>query len=422
MKKTLLITSFGVLLFLAIQQISFSQEVVCPAMDESKMIKVNVSTEDELPPVHLSLCEALQRAKKNNLNIAIKQGEVSESELKIDEVKSKRLFLFFKFANASALEKSAQYGYEAEKASLDTTVHKVLVETTKKYYTLLQSIMARQVAEEFLNLGKLSLNESEQLLNAGEATKFEVKQTEVFVENLKQKLLEAEIAYLMASVDLAQYVNEKDINIKIIPNECIPETLSDNNLPVQVLHIVPENILLGDSIKYALQHRPELKEISYKIKVLEELIKATRMEEIKVKTLEAQISQLNNALKMSKNGVKATVSRAILQYIGSKNQIEVAKEKFLLSQKAYEQAKITRKEGFATNKDVLDAQVNLAKAKNDYIEAVLKFNISQVELTKELGLISIDIINENKPIEISDYEDNLDQNDLNSQSTEELKQ
>lgn len=403
MNKKLSIIIFGAFVFFTTQQALFSQNVQCPSVEETKTIKVNVSTKDNLPPIRLSLCDALKRAQKNNLNIAIKQDEVSESKLKIDEVKSKRLFLFFKFANARALEKSAQYGFEAEKASLQATINKVLVETTKKYYKLLQSLMAREVANEFLELGELTLKESQHLLKEGEATRFEVKQTEVFVENLKQKLLESEIAYLLTSVDLAQYVNEKEINIKIIPNECPHELTTGTDLPIDTLNIIPDNVLLGDSVKYALKHRPEIEEISFRIKVLEELIKATKMDEIKVKTLKSQVSQLKNTLKMTKNGIKATVSKALLQYIGSKNQIEVAKKRFLLSLKAYEQAKITRKEGFGTNKDVLDAQLNLSKAKNDYIEAVLKFNISQVELTRELGNISLDIINDNQPIEINGF-------------------
>ena len=375
-------------------------------------IKVNISTQENLQPLKLDLCSALKMAQDNNLNIAIKKDKVDESQLKLDEVKSKRLFFFFKFANAGALEDSAVYSLEASKLNLDSTVNDVLAETSKKYYNLVQSMLAREVAREFLKKGELALQENQKLLEEGSATKFDVKQTEVFVENLKQKSLEAEIAYMLSSVDLAQYINEKSIKTNIVPHECSSNDAKED-IKIEILTLVPDDILLNDSIDYALANRPELNELEYKIKSLDELIKATKLNDIKVKTIKSQGSQLQNTLDLMKNTVKATVTQSLLQLIGAKSQIDVAEKKYNLSQKALEHAKIIRKEGFTSNKDVLDAQVNLSQSKNDYIKAIITYNVSQINLLKELGLIKIDTIVNNKPIEIpkAPASDNSDIND-----------
>ncbi|MEW5821618.1 MAG: TolC family protein [Cyanobacteriota bacterium] len=367
---------------------------------QNELIKVNISTSEDVEPVTLSLCKALELAKANNLNIAIKKDQVEENKLKLDEVKNKRLFLFFKFVNSGALQKSAKYSIEASTSSLRTTENNVLAESSAKYFNLLQTLLTKQVAKDFLKRGENSLIETKKLLEEGHATKFDVKQTEVFVEGLKQKLLEAEIAYMLSSVDIAQYINAKVFNTNIIPEECQYNAKDSKDINIKILNLIPDDLLLNDSVDYALKHRPELEELNCKIKSLEELIIATKNDDIKVKTLESQISQLHNTYNLTQNGIKTTVTKSLLQVIGAKNQIDVAQNKYNLSIKALEQAKMARIEGFSANKDILDAHVNLATSKNDYYKAIISYNIAQINLLKELGLIDIAILNDNKTIEL----------------------
>lgn len=368
---------------------------------EPELIKINISTKENIKPTVLNLISTLKLAKENNLQLAINKDIINENKLKLDEVRNKRLFLFFKFANVRALEKSAEFSLESAKAKYKTTQNTVIADTIKKYYTLIKAVSAKQIAKDFLKQGELSLNETIQLLKEESATKFEVKQTEVFVENLKQKLLESEIGYMMASVDVSQYINQKDISMKILPAECITSNNGQNqDIEVNILTIIPDDILLIDCIDFAIQNRPELEEVKNNINSLEQLISATKYDEIKIKTLESQISQLKSSELLLKNTIKSTVTRALLQLIGTKNQIDVAKQKLSLSDKALEQAKTTKKEGFGTNKDVLEAQVYLAQAKNDYINSIIAYNLAQVDLLKELGTINIATIENNKPIQI----------------------
>jgi outer membrane protein TolC len=370
--------------------------------DDNKPIEVFISTKEEPDPLKLSLNSTLKLAVENNLNIALQKDKVKENKLKVDEVKNKKLLLFFKFANSSALENSAQYSLEASESRLKTTINNVITEASVKYYKLVEAILARNIADEFLKQGKLSLEQNEKLLKLGKATNFEVKQTEVFVESLKQKQLESQIAYMLSSVDLAQYLNQKNLNINIMPEECNLNSKNNASIDdIKMLNLVNETILLTECIEFALQNRPELEEIKYKIRSLEELKMATKSDEIKSKTIDSQISQLKKTLEMLENTVKATVTQALLKLIGSKNQIEVAKKKCELSIKALDQAYITRSEGFSTNKDVLDAQIYLAGAKKDLIKAIIAYNIAQIKLLNELGIIDKDIISKNTPLKLS---------------------
>lgn len=396
------INRFSLILILVYFIISCSQLLYAEngnANSENEPIKANISTLEDIEPVTLSLYTTLTLAKENNLSIAIKKDKVNESQLKLDEVKNKRLFLFFKFTNSNALEQSANYSIEASEANLKATINNVLADASRKYYNVLQALYAKQVAKEFLKKGENSLAENNKLLEEGAATKFEVKQSEVFVENLKQKLLESDIAYMLSSVDLAQHINAKVLNTNIIPVEC-KSSEKDGEINVEPLLLIPDNILLNDSVDYALANRPELEELEYKIKSFEELNNATKNDEIKEKTIESQISQLENTLALTKNTIKTTVTQALLKLIGTKNQIEVARKKYTLSISALDQARVTRQEGYGSNKDIIDAQVNLAQAKNEYIKTIISYNLAQIDLLKELGLIEIDILIKNEPIAI----------------------
>lgn len=406
------------ILFLALMTALYLTNITLAQEDkkyeQNKPIEIIISTENNIEPLKLTLDSTLTLALKNNLNIAIKREKVNESKLQLDEVKSKRLFLFFKFTNVAALESSAELSLQAAEANLKATCNNTLEEASNKYYNLLQSLLAKQIAADFLKQGNLSLKNSQELYKSGNATNFEVKQTEVFVANLKQQLLESEIVYMVSSVDLAQYLNQEGIITKIVPEELPQNILDDNSnnpnntdyldnneIKIKTLQLIPENFLLNDAIDYALNKRPELEELNCSIKSLEELKKATRVDEIKAKTIDSQINQLNNSLKLMQNTIKTTVTQALLKLVGAKNQIAVAQQKYLLSKSALKQATISKEEGIGTNKDVLDAQVSLATSQNDYIKAIISFNTAQITLLKEIGIINIDIITNNKPIEIT---------------------
>lgn len=415
-KRIILICTLLLLLISTFANIPLAKAQDSDVNLSKKPIEVIVSRQEDLEPLKLNLSTTLKTALKNNLNIAISQDKVDENKLKLEEIKNQKLFLFFKFANVNALIDSAKYSLKAAEANQKSTINTVIYDATNKYYTLLQALLAKKVAEEFLKKGELSLKEENELLNSGEVTKFDVKQSEVFVESLKQKLLDADIAYMMSSVDLAQYINEKDFNVKIIPEEFnIINGSNGAEIPIQKLNLIPDNILLNNCIKTSLNYRPEIEEINFQIKSLNEMKNATKFDEIKVQTINSQIKQLENTLKMTQNGIKATVTQALLKLIGAKNQIEVAKQKYILSQSALEQAKVSRKEGLATNKDIIDAQINFANSKNDYINAINQYNKAQVYLLKELGTIDIDTINSNKTV-------SLPENSSQENNNPELKQ
>ena len=363
---------------------------------EQGKIQGLIKYQGDSKPINLTMEEALKRSLDNNLNIKIKKEQIKEKQLKLDDVQKSRFFLFFKFVNPIALENSAKYSLQSSQYQMDATSNTVLLEVASKYYNLLNTIMAKKIADEFLKQGELSLNENIELLNTGHSTKFDVSQTEVFVAGLKQKELEAEIAYMVSSVELAQKINIKDLTTKIIP---FPEANSDE-VKIKTLNIIPDNVLLNDCINKALESRPEIKDYEYQIKSLEEMKKASKMDNIKVDTFDAQINQLKNMLELTQNNIKTSLTQSLLSLIGAKNQIEVANQKYQLSIKALNQAKITKEEGFNTNKNVLDAQVELALSKNKYIESVIAYNIAQINFLYQLGIININNIISNKLIEI----------------------
>ena len=58
---------------------------------------------------------------------------------------------------------------------------------------------------------------------------------------------------------------------------------------------------------------------------------------------------------------------------------------------------MSNKAGFSSTKDVLDGQLELARANSALIEAHLNKNLTQIQLTYEMGLLQQDLVSHPLP-------------------------
>ena len=71
--------------------------------------------------------------------------------------------------------------------------------------------------------------------------------------------------------------------------------------------------------------------------------------------------------------------------------LNLAQQRYELAEKGMHQLHVSHEAGFSSSKDVLDGQVELARAKTALIGAQVAYNLSQIQLIYEMGLLSEDI-------------------------------
>lgn len=395
MKKFVIafLTVILVLNFLA--QKGFSQTDANQIMD-SKTIECSVSANnlDEYQEYHLK--DIMEMARCNNIQIAISQDDLDEAEMKVDKVKDKKLALYFKLINANTLLKAEKYGLIASKYAYKATVNKVLLDAAKKYYAVLQALLAKQIAEESLEQGELLLKNNEELLKSGLVTKFELQQTILYLEQLKQEQMEADVKYMVASVDLAQFVNAKALTKRIKPAEI--DLNESKEIKLNILNLVPAEYTMEKAVDDSLAIKPEIEELRFQLESLKKLNKATKSDDFKEIEIQTNIKKLKKTIKLTENTIKTVVAQSFMAVKTTKNQVYVAEQNYLLSKKSLDNVKIKREEGLSTTKDVLDAQVDLTKSKNALIGALVAHNMSQVNLLSQMGLLDLCVLDSNDPL------------------------
>ena len=145
--------------------------------------------------------------------------------------------------------------YKSAKEYLDASINETLLAVTKAYNRLLKeqaylNVLAKAVEEADSEL-ELNIN----LEKAGVGTRFDVLQSEEFLEDRKQKLIAQQALARSAAVSLAALLT-LDQETHIIPD------VSD--LAVMVLYSVEEPI--DELIAKALDNRPEIKKQDYEYK------------------------------------------------------------------------------------------------------------------------------------------------------------
>lgn len=309
----------------------------------------------------------------------------------------------------------------ASSAALKTNINDVLLNATKRYYDLLynEALLAIRTRAVAISVEQLRLNTVQE--RAGTATGLDVLQSQAQLASDEQNLVDQQNSRRQAAIQLSHILNTS-----------FSQDLESKEKHLRKRRLIRRNVPIEELIKLAIDNRPELKQF-------EELrLAAKRAIMVAQAPLQPNISlngavygvgagsssldaiyTLNFGIKWALGGMGTTDAANIQRARWNARQAAIqAKQSFLkvfsevrssydnslASDKridrasiqiraAEEELRIAKKRmetGIGLNIDVLNAQRDLTQASINKARAVVDFNVSQAQLLRDIGTISVE--------------------------------
>jgi len=321
------------------------------------------------------------------------------------------------FAGGSILSnyRNEKLGVDISKTDVETVKRDIVLQVREGYFNILRAEKFLDVARQTVKQFSAQLEVTRAFFEVGIVPKNDVLQGEVRLANAKQGLVRAENDVVLAK----SYFNS------LLRNEI--------EAPLQVIDILgysPFSLRFEDSLKEALEKRPEIKTLNLKIEQAKEGVKIAKSGFFPTINLFGNYSRLSDepllvggyrgerwtiqgiatitlgdwgktAYKVGESKVKVTqaedskvqlIEGIILEVKNDYQIMLVAEKNISVSEKAIEQAEENLrmneeryKYQVATATDVLDAVTLLAQARVNYYGALSDFNIAKARLERAMG-------------------------------------
>lgn len=316
-------------------------------------------------------------------SISVRQAEVAikgaESEAK--EVGVINLFNLLNPADTGALKKAAEISIQAAKTHLQAVRQKALLESARKHAELTQAFLNKYLAFQAVEQGRMQLKAEQRRFEAGETNSFDVAQTQMALIDRYAKYLAGDNAYHTASMVLAGHIGAST------EKALVPEgyVIQDDQVLVAPLQLIPPELSL-DEVEKAARARPEVQELRLRQMILKHLVKASFGLDSKKK--ETELKQVELETEKAANAAGVMAEKAWLDYHLAGKNVSLARQRYEVAGRLIRQLHVSHEAGFSSSKDVLDGQVELARAKAALMGAQVAYNLSQIQLVYEMGLLS----------------------------------
>ena len=321
------------------------------------------------------------------------------------------------FAGGSILSnyRNEKLGVDISKTDVETVKRDIVLQVREGYFNILRAEKFLDVARQTVKQFSAQLEVTKAFFEVGIVPKNDVLQAEVRLANAKQGLVRAENDVVLAK----SYFNS------LLRKEI--------EAPLQVIDILgysPFSLRFEDSLKEALEKRPEIRTANLKVEQAKEGVKIAKSGFFPTINLSGNYSRLSDeplligdhrgerwtvqglatftlgdwgktAYKVGESKVKVTqgedskvqLIEGITLEVKNDYQIMLVAEKNIsVSEKAIEQAEENLrmneeryKYQVATATDVLDAVTLLAQARVNYYGALSDFNIAKARLERAMG-------------------------------------
>lgn len=399
-------------------------------------------------PMELGLGESIDLALQNNSAMKISDAERQEAESALKAAKGAKNFTLsythtdkrYKLAGTSNNEKmlyddfsntasvsyplytggklentidQAEIGVEIADLNLEATRQNVKLNTTNGYYKILQCADVVTVSQETVDSLEEHLRNVRAQYAVGTVAKSDVLRSEVELADAQQSLISARNAYDLAIASFN--------NIVGLPMDTDVQIKDELRYDVYALD-------LSECIAYAKAHRADGLAAGKAIESAQEgvdIAKADQRPQVAIsydKTLEkdhfpgdkesgwiagftttwnifdgnvtrsniakAKAAQLKaeETAKQTYDSIELEVRTAYLNMHEAEKRIKTAKVTVEKAQEDLKIAKVRYSAGVGTNIDVMDTQVALTTAQNNYIAALYDYNTSKAALDKAMGI------------------------------------
>jgi len=387
------------------------------SLESAKQSK-NISRSEFLPSITLSgeqnSSTSTNRTNKNGVNLSDTNSDSESKTLSVEQ----KIFSGFKGLNTF---KKSELETKKAKLVLQRAEQQTILDTASAYFDLVF-----KSENEIFNLSNISLFERQvesdkARLQKGEITLTDLAQSESSLAGANANLIKAQTEFLTSQTNFERTTREKVPNVKDLNKKTVlilPNTLNEslaqanlNNLDLLISEIEYE-IAVKDldierarlspsaSINYS---KSENKDFSSTIDDLNnESVKATvtwpiikggeNISSIKKSSFNKQRFQL--ILQDMKNKITTETSNSWSKYQSSKSVLQATRSQLKAAEIANEGITLEYDSGNTrTTLEVIQSRSLLLESRIAFAKAERDFIVSQFELAKQIGSLSIKIVN-----------------------------
>ena len=299
---------------------------------------------------------------------------------------------------------------QSQLAALRATV---IQDTTRSYFTLIETTQSAQVADQAVSVAAQDLKTASELFKAGTAAKVDVLRSDVTLADAQVNAIKAHSNVSLANARLANVLNINLASI-ISPSESLQA-----QMPTYTL----------DSLLNTAQARPELAAANDAVIIADHAVRGARAAYLpsvdiqvqeasskpnfvnvpqpqlsetlavtwqlfsggltrgKVLQALAQVDKAKINLKAISNSVDLEVREAYFNYTAAQAQVGAALEATESARESLRVNQIRYKSGVGTSLELSDALLSNTQAQNQYISALADLRVSLVAVQRAAGLL-----------------------------------
>ncbi len=325
------------------------------------------------------------------------------------------IFTGFKLSSSSNI---AEYSYEAQKEVYNKDEQQLILDIKDAYWNLFKVIKVKSVVDENVDLIKAHLKDVKNFFENGISTRNDVLKVQVQLAEAQLRQIDADNGVKLAKSSLNNVIG--------LPLSTNTEVQSDVSTDEDS---IPE---LDQLIGQAVENRPELKEMDFRLKAgesgvtlaesnwypqiylagnynysrpnqrifpLEDKFNGTWDISVglswdiwnwlstsdQTEQAESQYEQVKDGYKSLKDGITLEVTQGYLNILKAKERVLVSNQSVHQAEENYRVTNETFLNGLALNSDLLDAEFALLQAKTNYIQSLADYELAKASLEKSIG-------------------------------------
>jgi outer membrane protein len=314
----------------------------------------------------------------------------------------------------------AKQSRDISSADLESRKSEIAFRVIDAFYSLLLARDAVRVADEAIQTAEEFLHVVKARYETGEASSFEVMRAEVEVSNLRPALIRASNGVALSELGLKNAMGvDSGLDVEFVG------TFDAGDITVSV----------DEAIESALKHRPEIAMMRMQKRIAEEslrLAKSGRLPSVAISAnydflmdepsldtddiertyagylvlslplfdgfrTRSQIARAESGLRQSDisytnlvNSIELDIRSTFLDIDAARETLRSQEENVSMAEEGLRIANERYVQGYATNLDVMDAQLALTRAKTNRIQATHDLSLAMVRATKAMGILLLD--------------------------------
>lgn len=315
--------------------------------------------------------------------------------------------------NLNAAEKRAKAAYQSSVLGEELAFIKLKQTTTDAYYRLLAAKDTRQVCEQSVSTLKDHLKNVQAQYDVGVVAKVDLLRSEVELTDAQQNLIMAENSYNIAEANLNNIMGIPQ-NTKLDPVEELGYKAYEESLP--------------SCIDHAMLHRLDLQQSALQVKAAEAALNGAKagwtpsvtgvasnrwsgnswpgdegnnwgagvnvnmnvfdsgVTKSNVAAAKANLMTAKESYRQDADAVQLDVRNCYFNLREAEKRISTTQVAVAKAEEDYHIAQVRYEAGVGTNTDVLDAQVALTRARNNFNTALYDYNTSRSALQTAMGI------------------------------------